>query len=349
MISCVASTNRADKRSFALFWAGPCATFAFLSQFYSNNRLNESTMDGKKNITYTPVFTGASLKHAIKEAGNHHRGTQTLAALMQCQHKAGKQVIVERSVTELLMHTDLPKDIELDQVPWLGVTAEIYFEDPALPTLLISYTSLSKMAEMLSLDITDFPLRDRADEPCFNLCYQDDQGTHTLLVHNDEVATHLFGYNSLDETFAEFTALLAAADSQLSKVLPQTQGRELTPLQHLAHIAIGIMFYAATAQEAVEHPSPKRLKQGGKPSVKGRPKRPITRVICLPSIKAQQTATNQAMGESITHKKAGHLRRGFFRHYSHPRFVNKRGTSELILPCWVAGGPKGQSTPYRIR
>jgi hypothetical protein len=106
-------------------------------------------------------------------------------------------------------------------------------------------------------------------------------------------------------------------------------------LQFMALLAYKVLVFASIPQFRPKETSKKELHFGGKPGVCGRPRRPMFKVLYLPSQRKEKEDYRRAEN-GAHHEFKG--RRGFFRFYQDERFVSLKGQRRFIPPV---PGPDG--------
>lgn len=307
-----------------------------------------------KNIGYLPLFTANQIKMALRNARDQLQnvdmniGAQEQFLSLQLQQRAGVQIVVEKGVSDLLRFTELPESLQFHDVPWLHECAEVYFEDPELPTVVYTLMSENQKLEKLGLSSNDLifqPEDNNPDEKLLTVHIEDTGGVRSLITNEETFRPNVLNTDSIAYHIREILD-------------PQSKRKRrdaLSQLQSMTQLIIAVMFYAVSKRDTVQkNVSRKQLHKGGKAGVKARPKRPISRVILLPGL--QHAEREWAKGASVAQKESRpgekqlRPRIGFFRHYKSPRFTKMRGKTEFIAPTWAwVTASKKVDTKYRVK
>ncbi len=274
--------------------------------------------DAIKNLAYLPrPATIQDIEYANEMTGSS--GFLDVA-LKEMQSRKGVQVIVSKEVSDQMENTDLSADLDLREVPWLGECSEVYFEDPMIPTLLVSYQSISDFEGLWDgLDIVDYNNVGK-DTKCLRCLMEQPHTNRGRSKHVREANTLYLPQNMMNSYFKD----KEDCHSGSSPFLMTEEEHDV--MRRLVLMAIKVMYFASHSHYT--EPTRKQLRKGGKDGVKNRPKRPSKRVEYLPRFRAQ--AQDDAQAEEGKKRFLG--RRGVFRVLRSPKFTRKRGQTIYVPP-----------------
>ena len=266
-------------------------------------------------------------------AANHHRVSSLslfeILMLMR-QMEAGIEYVVEKRVSDDLVLSDI-RDLRFAELPWPCGSVEFYFEDPAIPTVMLQRRAPGD----LKTELAKFPggaLRDVVAYPALMVRMMVQEQNAPMAVQLNLPAEEMDAF-ALDghevgklEENAEETALT---------------GGENLGMKELALLAYKVMLYASIPELAPKPVGKGALHHGGKPDVKNRPRRPIYHVVDMP---LQYRESPHRMEGTATKDFNG--RRGHFHHYRSERFVNRKGERDYFPPIY---GPDGTLPRIRCR
>jgi hypothetical protein len=251
-----------------------------------------------------------------------------IAAIQDTFHrKHGAQMRVQKEVTDDLLLTDLGK-VEFDEIPWPYNSIELWFEDPTLPTVLVSRAAtevLNKMVE--GVRFSDVPGGVRVV-----VRMQSKEGL--VLVHNVHVGMweDLMKHGTLP--------LVPGPTSRLDPL-------EDAAMRYMLILALKVFAYASLPKYKPEKVGEVTRKMGGKPGLYNRPKRPAVRIVYLPEVHSARAPAEQerlAAGKRIMRERRGH-----FRHFRSDYFIHKKGTRTFIPPFRRTDLPPTHATRALVR
>jgi hypothetical protein len=282
-----------------------------------------------KNLAYPPVAHLPSIRQGF--ANNWQRvSSLTLfeGLMLMLQIEAGIQYVVEKRVTDDLMLSDI-EDIHFSELPWPSRSMEFYFEDPAIPTMILQRRDTVHLKE----ELAKFPENIRA------LPVKGDGSSMVrMLVQelNAPVAVQLNLESGEMDAFALDGHSIKPLESTLAPdpYEARLDADEHLGLKELALLAYKVMIYAAVPGLKPNQVGRNALHMGGRPGVKNRPQRQIFRVVDVP-LQYREDPSRKPKSEG---GKEFNGRRGHFHHYRSERFVNRKGTFDYFPPVYGADG-----------
>lgn len=281
----------------------------------------------EKNINY-PRFDDPTTHEEMKNlaAMATRRDTTSLTSLshttllytgtMLVQCKRGVQLVVTKALSDELDHVDMqnmgPEDLVV-----MFPSMEIYFEDPALPTVLW----FVKDAEYNRLCSEYFDVNYRtahSDHFGFEYYLRTEQG-FTCQLGTEMMRAWLSGGNLPD------------IPGQL-----HTEADEAAFQRQMFMRLAKLFTYCSIPQYAPLKTTRKQLHEGGKSGVRNRPVRPIYRVTVPSVVHPKEPAVRHSDG--VGRHMAPHRRRGYLRKLVSEKFVNKKGTVVYVRPALIHGG-----------
>ena len=251
--------------------------------------------------------------------------------LMMTRHeKFGVEYIVEKRVSDDLRNTELG-NFRFNDLAWPCGSIEMYFEDPRLPSVLIQRRT---HAEFL-VEIKDLPVIPHLHNPDLK-----DAVFVRILVQDKDTAMQL----NLSTEMIDAWAVTGGSIPTMAGGYAEFDAEESQGLHALVVLAYKVLVYASIPQLAPKPVTKNDLHYGGRPGVKGRPARPMLKVVDLP--RQYRTAKETATRESKGHAFRG--RHGHFHSFRAERFVNKKGSTDYWPPVL---GPDGTlpKIKYRVR
>jgi len=268
---------------------------------------------------------------------------------MYKQYKKGIQLFIEKNVTDELINTDL-KDIRFEEINFPASSVELYFEDRKFPTIIFqNYSGLENpfiykkdaknVAKLFNVNVDELekiayqmekslekPFKDRCNKIGQNINFID--GAIMIYSAVDESNNECFyRINFLSEEINKWICNGYSINSNLNQYEKEYQ-------KDLYKLCCKVFLYISIPQYKAIPITKKQLKKEGKPCVKNRPNRPISKVIYVPSVinidKINKSTKNGDM-------KKPHFRRGHFRMLRNERF-KKQGELIFVRPCMIHGG-----------
>ena len=233
-------------------------------------------------------------------------------ASMHAYGVIGSQMVINRSVTDELHESDIGSTVHFADIPWPAQSLEMFFEDPALPTLLVTYMNVSDM-EGIGIKTSAVSKRYSKDQRVIRIC---------AFPSYPEGAGNVISYSP--EDMDGFVHDRHTSVLQLQGGACLTESDE-SDMREFAILVFKVLAYCAVPRCTPKAGTRKDLKFGGKAGVKNRPERPILRVVSLPP---HIHAEAHAKGSGSKRTFMG--RRGHFHFYRHARFTNKRGTFDYF-------------------
>ena len=263
-------------------------------------------------ITPKAIETGAAM------------GGDTLAlCLMQeaVHRRHGVQMRVSKEVSDDMVLTDLG-DLQFGDIIWPADSVEVFFEDPTLPTILVSKASNGEIESC----IKGFEIIGGVKEEERVISRLDKQGGYVLL-------------NNMKESL--WNELFIRGESWHIRGGLRLQPSEEKVMAFMLRLAFKVFAYAGLPQYVPEKiNSPITRHMGGKSGYKGRPARPIVRVVYLPACHTARAADREKSNQdgTVSYVVSPHDRRGYFRIYRHDRFKYMKGKQQFIAPVRIHGG-----------
>ena len=284
-----------------------------------------------KNIDYS-VVVDPDMRQWVLEVEYNEKSSFTFSVIhMEKQRLEGVNYVVEKRVSDDLLDASLG-NINFSNIPWPSNSIEMYFEDPAIPTLLIQ--KFTKEEIHATAGKFNMPTQGIIESmPSGEIIWS--------YVHSGKGYLHLSQTPDVLNGWVCGVPVDSGTKGTCFKEAPSAQENANRELLLLAY---KVLLYAAVPQLAPSKVTSKSLRFGGKPGVKGRPDRPIYRVVDLPKVYREGKVAQVI-------KFAGKVfrgRHGHFHHYRSDVFVNKQGTFEYWPPVL---GPDGTlpKIKYKVR
>tara|TARA_A100001037_G_scaffold257294_2_gene243838 strand:+ start:826 stop:1812 length:987 start_codon:yes stop_codon:yes gene_type:complete len=258
-----------------------------------------------------------------------------MSAVLECMQKVyhiqhGAQMFVDKEVSRDLAMTDM-SHVQLDEIPFPQESLEFYFEDPELPTVLVYRGTMREFVEKLKIPATVIKEDSEDDADSINFWVESSSGPGMAFRARVSNWHEVVGDSKRCETLK---GSISFSDEEWAQ------------LRVIYQLIIKVLAYASIPYLAPREIGKKGLPRGhGKPGVKGRPSRPILRVVYLPEQSASHDGGVSHDGDST---KAFYGRRGHMRFYRSPRYKHMKGKFQYIAPVL---GPNGEvpRTVYKVR
>jgi hypothetical protein len=287
-----------------------------------------------KDFSYPP-------QHAVKDSRFCEKllarmaidaGTYMRTAQLLLQAKEGAQMWVTKEVSDDLQAADIaPEEVKFEELDWPAVRMEVYFEDPEIPSCLVVHATDAEQAADIGR-LTGKPVNITTGDPGA------DRKLHEkYVVMQAEDEDHSFlSCTYTPEDFDRFaTGELGDKVSPESLIAVGLNEEEKTQMRQLAILLFKVLLLASSEGHEIRRTREKPTKkQGGKPGFKNRPATERLIVEYLPRHRVERRQAAEKEGKS--HKFNG--RRGHWRRFNSPFFVNKRGQKRFIYPI---PGPDG--------
>ena len=237
---------------------------------------------------------------------------------MYVQTKRGVQLRVEKKLTDELQETDL-KDIRVEDLCLMFPSMEIYFEDPAIPTVLLyrkdlDYQNLVK--EYMKPVAFEFG---RCDSVCLD---------HYAGMYNFTV--------QLPPEMMDAWLREELTDAPVMPGFIKNDEYEEQTKRFLFRLVAKVLLYASIPEyRALEvRGTDINVRKWGKPGFMNRPRTKVFR-INAPTVvyTGRDHVEYDGTGTTVPHRRRGHLRR-----LTSEKFKAKRGTIIFIRPCLIHGG-----------
>lgn len=232
----------------------------------------------------------------------------------------GRQLQITRQVSDDLMLSDFSPGSNFEDVPWPADSVELYYEDPAIPTALVQLQVKDRLEKL-------FPVKMARPET-------------KIVTIMEEASGILCTQNLRADHWAE--ALRSGYVPRQGGQGAALTGEENEALVEATKLALKVFAYISASRVPTEVLTRKRMHFGGKPGVKNRPEVPSSKVRYFsppPSLRNSEP-------QGGTHRFNG--RRGHFRFFSSPVFVNKRNTWTFIAPVPAMDGTIPPPPTYKV-
>ncbi len=280
-----------------------------------------------KNIQYMPIITnhdeGFRLAHATSKLGG--QPAQTGFVIQQMYHRQGKQIHVQKEVSDHLLETKFSVGTQMDFIPWRGSVVEMYFEDPKLPTMLLMKKRPEEIAHILPYM---FYQADRQSEEITAILQQGEFDMRT-------------GYggtlHSCVLTPALYEQFLVTGETkrmdQEGWSFSSLNERDNAFLYTMLLLALKVFVFASLERYRPAPLTRKAIHFGGKAGVKGRPDKPAERVFYAPNVKYLYEDRSDSIETGQKRRFLG--RDWVWRYYKDERYVKMKGKWDLLPPIHV--------------
>ena len=286
-------------------------------------------------MKYTKNINYHDAGYLLKYANNGLSGDPIEAMVVACQYiqvTSGAQMVVASSVVDELELSDVSDSVRFADVPWPNQSLEFYFEQPNLPTLLVTC--------LTAREIEAHGIKTKTGGR-----YTPDERLVRIFVFGGESG---YECNAVSYSFADMDRFVRHDKSvayQLQGTHALTESEE-NDMRRFAALIFKVLVYAAVPRCAPVKASRRDLHYGGKSGVRGRPVRPILRVVSLPP-HIHSDAHKSDKSESASDVKRKFLgRRGHFHFYRHDRFVNRKGQFDYFP---AIQGAQNVKTVFKVR
>lgn len=240
------------------------------------------------------------------------------------QRKYGVQAVVSKQVSDDLQFTDLDRSLDLENIPWLAESVEFYFEDPNLPTILVCYQALEAWEKEWNTTIAAHPDQPKHEKMLRIYCESASKNhTHENGKPMREASVVYLSADLIDKFFKDEDDLDAGDRSEYAL---EPDPKRTAMLREVCLLAVKVMYFCS--QIAPQDATKNQLKHGGKAGVRGRPNRPIKRVVYLPRVAEEQQREAIELGGK--HEFNG--RRGTLRHLVSERYTKMKGKTIYVPP-----------------
>jgi hypothetical protein len=247
----------------------------------------------------------------------------------------GAQLWVSKEVSDDLQASDIdPAEIKFDEVEWPHHRLEVYFQDPAIPTLLVSsFTNAEQHALVEKMVGVAIPIPDDDHTTSYlhkrlmHVQAQDREGNAASLTYTrPDVDKFLSG--EVLPTF-EDQVYIAGVSAPLNQ-------DETSDLRRFVLLFYKVLVLAGSDGHSTRRTREKPTRaEGGKPGFKNRPSHERLIVEYLPRHRVERRKDAEAQGKK--HQFLG--RRGHWRKFHSDYFKNVQNTRKFIYPI---AGPDGK-------
>jgi hypothetical protein len=288
-----------------------------------------------KNLSY-PRFEEVKNKNAyIPESGIKNELDLVNYLILYTQYKEGIRLFVEKEVILMLDKVDII-DINFEDIKFPSSSIELFFDAHDLPTTIIS-----NKKNVLD-NIKNFKQELRINMNVTSLCdgfltYKDDNGIFFMTGAKTETNKPSF-FGSLIPEGAVNNFINDKAGSYIDRNSDKfTTDRTIykTLEKKIFTLAMKIFLYISIPEYRAIPITEKQLHRQGKAGVNNRPKRPLSKVIYVPSI--ININKNNILHKNTVGKVIPHFRRGHFMMLRHERY-KEQGKLIFRKPSMVHGG-----------
>ena len=262
--------------------------------------------------------------------------TDMVALYLAYHIDQGVNYVVQKRVSDDLGASSIG-NVNMEDIAWPCNSLEVFFEDPALPTVVLQRLDPPTRKEIFLL--SGRPWKDGVLGQSKNVRFS------VIMACTEKGVTLLSLLSLAEEDCNEWLKGDLQLRSERADCAPKDWDRETSDLavRTATALALKVLIYAGVPQLAPKQVGKNTLHHGGKPGVKGRPNRPIFHVVDLPR-QYREKMDAATRGKS----KAFRGKHGHFHHYRDDYFVNKKGTFEYWPPVL---GPDGTlpKIKYRVR
>lgn len=243
----------------------------------------------------------------------------------QAYAKVGMQIQVQKDVSDDLLASDFAPASKFNDVPWPAQACEVYFEDPKLPTLLLFKTKTTDIPKLF---------------PGIEVRLEADEYVSAILQEGTDLMAKTLSLQLKPDMYDRFlTESQTEHMERLSPLNSRLNPQDEASFAVLVRLALKVFAFASIPHLKPAPITRKEMHFGGKPEVKGRPRRPAFRCLYAPNVKYTYADREEAEEGSETGKKHEFRgRRGHFRYFSSERFVHVKNTWTFIRPV---PGPDG--------
>lgn len=252
------------------------------------------------------------------------------SALANVMHvKEGAHMWVSQDVSDDLEAADWDlENISIEDIEWPNNRLEIYFQDPALPTILCARTCSREVEEDIE-SLTGIETREIFDGIRTT---PDREFIYFQLESKGGVLELLICWMDEADEFAVCADEFRKPEKITGEGAPGLPPEEATEcLRESIIMFYKVMMFATSVDHSfrVTRDNPTK-KEGGKPGFRNRPKTDRLIVEYLPKHLEERRAAREKAGRGSGRKFRG--RRGHWRHFRSERFKNVQGTKKFIYP-----------------
>jgi len=260
-----------------------------------------------------------------------------IAVIQESVHlRFGTQWRIEKSLSDDLILSDL-HHLDFDDIPIPFHSIEFFFEDPELPSALLTRCSADDVQRALR---SDMPVLEKDDYLMFSL-QELDKATKAPLCLAFNLKRDMWDV----VVNTDFTPNIGG--TPLDSI-------ENTATKEMLHLCLKICAYAALPQFRFHEVTKITRKEGGKPGFLGRPKRPAQKISYLPVIHSSRerdgSLSNDESPSPERKKRTYRGHRGYFMYFKHPRYKKMRFKRIFVPPDRPDMPDNGKTTKtYLIR
>lgn len=254
-------------------------------------------------------------------------GSPALASMLQeaFHRRVGVQMRVQKEVSDDLALSDLG-DLQFGEIPWPASSIEFFFEDPELPTVLVSKGTVAEFEHSIPGGV--FLEGDRADRITCRMETKD--GVSMVLNLKEHIWKQVF-------TDGEYVPMADVGLSDLPGASTALDRSEDAVLREMLRLTVKVCAYATLPRYKPEPVNEVTRRMGGKVGWRNRPKRPAVRVVYMPSVHSERPGDAGSPETGGKRNYSGH--RGYFRVFRHDRYINMKGKRIFVPPMRRVGAP----------
>lgn len=254
--------------------------------------------------------------------------------IQQAHAKLGVQIQVQKEVSDDLLVTDFAPASRLDDVPWPAQVAEIYFEDPKLPSLLVMKATPRDIERWF---------------PGLTVGFREKEYVTALMQEGTGVDAKVLSLQLKPDMYDQFmNESETEAMSDLSYFNKALTAQDNATFAVLMRLVMKVFAFCSISHCRPQPLYRKQMTFGGKANVKGRPDRPSFRCLYLPNVKYTHDETPEERN-GTDGKREFTGRRGHFRYFRSERFTNMRNRWTFIKPVADANGNFPKVNVMKVR
>lgn len=233
--------------------------------------------------------------------------------IQQAYYKTGVQLQVQKAVSDDLLFSDFSKVAKIEDIHWPAPVVEVFFEDYALPTILLMKYKPDDLQKLL---------------PQIEIGLKSEEYITGLMQEgSDPINGKLLSLQLKSDMYNKFLQTGECEEMDTGPMSYPLSATDNCAMSFMLHLALKVFTFASIP---VFKPVPIARKQmiyGGKSGIKDRPEKPSFRVQYLPKI----ITLKKKAEEKVRHIQFKG-RRGHIRFFSSEKFVNKKGTWIFVEP-----------------
>lgn len=274
--------------------------------------------------------------------GHQSSFTADLVKGYHCRH--GHQMVVQKEVSDTLQPTRVPDAVQFADFQFPERCLEFYYEDPALPTMLVCKVPTPEL-----LEAADLPLEAK------RLVQEMPEEAGPQVIFYMEQAPKEGPIDQLDFEGLVFRGTAERIDELIrcksNDTMEQMVGslsfseQEWQDMHQQMWLCLKVLAYASIPEFKGEPLTRKGYRKGGKPKVHGRPQVPATRIVYLPKQVQAHAASHSPEGTDSTRRFYG--RGSSIRYFRAARYKAMRNKWRFF-PA-IEGTATRPKTLYKVR